>query len=204
MKCVSSNTCTDNNIPNNCNDNCNDNGNNNSIIETDDCIIIKGRHTIGNPHINCYANKYGLPKVVIGNYCKISDLVDINIGFSKIKFKRNNWLCCFIFNNNNNHNTDVIIGNDVEIQDYCFINPGVVIGDGARILKNSKIISNVDPYAVVAGNPAKKIRNRYTQENIEKLLKIKWWNWSENNILANKFLLDYDIDQFIKINFINN
>ena len=72
---------------------------------------------------------------------------------------------------------DVIIGNDVWIADNVTIMSGVRIGDGAVIACNSHVVKDVEPYSIVGGNPAKFIKHRFTQEQIECLLKIKWWNW---------------------------
>ena len=71
---------------------------------------------------------------------------------------------------------DTIIGNDVWIGQNATILPGVHIGDGAIIDANSVVGSNVDPYTIVAGNPAKVIRKRFEDELIESMEKLKWWD----------------------------
>ncbi len=71
---------------------------------------------------------------------------------------------------------DTIIGNDVWIGQNSVILPGVCIGDGAIIGANSVVGSNVEPYTVVAGNPAKKIRKRFDDELIQLMLDFKWWD----------------------------
>lgn len=77
---------------------------------------------------------------------------------------------------------DTIIGNDVWIGQNAVILPGVNIGDGAIIGASSVVGSNVAPYSIVAGNPAKEIRKRFDDELIELLLKFKWWNKSIDEI----------------------
>jgi virginiamycin A acetyltransferase len=69
---------------------------------------------------------------------------------------------------------NVIIGNDVWIGSNVTIMSGVTIGDGAVIANNSHVVKNVEPYTLVGGNPAKLIKYRFSKEQIEKLLKIKW------------------------------
>ena len=71
---------------------------------------------------------------------------------------------------------DTIIGNDVWIGQNSVILPGVCIGDGAIIGANSVVGSNIEPYTIVAGNPAKKIRKRFDDELIQLMLDFKWWD----------------------------
>ena len=71
---------------------------------------------------------------------------------------------------------DTVIGNDVWIGQNATILPGVRIGDGAIIGANSVVGSDVEPYTVVVGNPAKQLRYRFDEELTELLLKFKWWD----------------------------
>lgn len=77
---------------------------------------------------------------------------------------------------------DTHIGNDVWIGNSATIMPGITIGDGAIIATNSVVTKNVEPYTIVGGNPAKLIRNRFNDETIEKLCKMKWWDWPIDKI----------------------
>ena len=79
------------------------------------------------------------------------------------------------------------IGSDVWIGAYAFINCSKVksIGDGAIIGSGAVVIEDVPPYAVVVGVPAKIKRYRYSPEMIEALLRIKWWDWSVEEINKN-------------------
>ena len=79
-------------------------------------------------------------------------------------------------------NKPVSIGNDVWIGEAVFINDGITVGDGAIIGAHSVVTHDVPAYAVVAGTPAKVIRLRFSDEEIEKLLKIKWWDWPEEKL----------------------
>ena len=71
---------------------------------------------------------------------------------------------------------DTVIGNDVWIGQKATILPGVHIGDGAIIGANSVVGSDVEPYTVAVGNPAKPIRKRFDDELISLLLEWKWWD----------------------------
>lgn len=84
---------------------------------------------------------------------------------------------------------DTIIGNDVWIGQNVTIMPGVKVGDGAIIASNSTVSKNVDPYTIVGGNPAKLIKKRFSEETIQKLLHLQWWNWDEGKIFENLELL---------------
>ncbi len=77
---------------------------------------------------------------------------------------------------------DTIVGNDVWIGQNATILPGVHIGDGAIIGLNSVVTKDIEPYTIVAGNPAKVIRKRFDNELIELMLELKWWNKSIEEI----------------------
>ncbi len=80
---------------------------------------------------------------------------------------------------------DTIIGNDVWIGMEAIIMPGVTIGDGAIIGARSVVVKDVEPYAIVGGNPAKEIKKRFSDDTIKTLLELKWWNWEVENIEQN-------------------
>lgn len=80
---------------------------------------------------------------------------------------------------------DIIIGNDVWIGYNATIMAGVNIGDGAIIAANATVTKDVEPYTIVGGNPAKVIKKRFSEETIERLLELKWWNWDIEKITRN-------------------
>ncbi|MGH0229538.1 CatB-related O-acetyltransferase [Sinorhizobium meliloti] len=71
-----------------------------------------------------------------------------------------------------------IIGNDVWIGGRAIVMRGVTIGDGAVIAGGSVVTKDVQPYEIVGGAPAKRIRPRFTGKTIERLLKLKWWEYT--------------------------
>ena len=77
---------------------------------------------------------------------------------------------------------DTVIGNDVWIGQNAVILPGVQIGDGAIIGASSVVGSDVAPYTIVAGNPAKELRKRFDDELIDLLLRFRWWDKSVEEI----------------------
>lgn len=80
---------------------------------------------------------------------------------------------------------DIVIGNDVWIGFEAVILSGVTIGDGAIIGTRSVVTRDVAPYTIVGGTPAKQIRKRFSDDVISELLKLQWWNWSEDRVKQN-------------------
>ncbi len=163
-----------------------------------------GKYTYGNPTTH-WKNENA--KLIVGNFCSIAQNVNIYLGGNH----NTQWVTTYpfghihknIFNNFNGDGCpstkgDVIIGNDVWIGANVTIMSGIKIGDGAVIANNSHVVKDIEPYSLVGGNPAKLIKYRFTQEQIEKLLEIKWWYWDDEKI--NKFtplLCNNNIDIFI-------
>lgn len=77
---------------------------------------------------------------------------------------------------------DTVVGNDVWIGYDATIMPGRTIGDGAIIGAKSVVTQDVEPYSIVAGNPAKCIRKRFSDDTISRLLTLAWWNWPAEQI----------------------
>lgn len=94
----------------------------------------------------------------------------------------------------------VRIGNDVWIGDGARILNQAIIGDGAVIGTNAVVTKNVPPYAIVAGNPARIVRYRFSEQQIAALTRIAWWSWDFDKIQSYApLLLGRDIDRFIKV-----
>lgn len=80
---------------------------------------------------------------------------------------------------------DIVIGNDVWIGYEAVILAGVTIGDGAIIGSRAVVTKDVMPYTIVGGVPAKPIRKRFSDEVVQKLQEMKWWDWSKERIAKN-------------------
>ena len=93
----------------------------------------------------------------------------------------------------------VIIGNDVWIGARVMIMEGITIGDGAVVAAGAVVTKDVPPYTIVGGIPSKKIRSRYDEETIGKLLKLKWWN-KDIEWLRNHADLFCDVNKLIALN----
>lgn len=163
-----------------------------------------GKYSYGDPNIFSWDNK---SKLIIGNFCSIANGCQIYLGGNH----RTDWVTTYpfghihnkIFNkfNGEGHPStkgNVIIGNDVWIGGNVTIMSGVTIGDGAVVANNSHIIKDVEPYSIVGGNPGKFIKYRFEPEQIEKLLKIKWWFWDDEKINNHtNMLCNKNIDKFV-------
>lgn len=90
----------------------------------------------------------------------------------------------------------VVIGNDVWIGANVLMSGGVRIGDGAIVAMGAVVTKDVPPYSVVGGVPAKIIKYRFPEEQIQKLLATKWWLKDDDWISRNKDLFS-DIDIFL-------
>lgn len=167
-------------------------------------VVQLGENSYGTPEF--IIDKNSASKISIGKYCSMADEVKIFNGSNH----NTKWVSTFPFRKHFNLNDgindghpfskgDVKIGNDVWIGYGVFILSGVTIGDGAVITAGSVVSANVEPFAMVGGVPAKIIRKRFDEISIEKLLKIKWWNWNEEKIReAVPLLSSENIDEFLK------
>ena len=164
----------------------------------------KKNYSYGNPIIKWGGNPEATYKC--GNFCSIAENFVCYLGGNH----RTDWITTYPFGHINQnvfkcnipgHNSTrghVEIGNDVWICSNVTIMSGVKVGDGAVIAANSHVVKDVEAYSITGGNPAKLIKYRFTQEQIKKLLDIKWWNWSIEKINENLSLLcSNNIDDFI-------
>jgi len=157
---------------------------------------------------------YGLPEVhdwqegstlKIGAYCSISADVHIFLGGQH----RTDWVSTFPFPAfveealgipcYGGTRGDVVIGSDVWLAWGCTILSGVTVGHGAVVAAHAVVSRDVEPYSIVAGNPAKHVRWRFEQEHRDALLRSAWWMWSEAEIRKISPLLCSDrIDEFLE------
>jgi acetyltransferase-like isoleucine patch superfamily enzyme len=90
------------------------------------------------------------------------------------------------------------IGNDVWIGSRATVSGPVTVGDGAIIGTGAVVISDVPPYAVVAGNPARVVRMRFSPAMAQALQRTAWWNWPEDVIAARWEELYGDLREFVR------
>jgi acetyltransferase-like isoleucine patch superfamily enzyme len=155
-------------------------------------MIEVGINTYGDDDIKIIGGYDEGTKLIIGKFCSIAQGVVVFLGANH----RVDWFSTYPFGHihettfpkvkkNHGHPAtkgDVIIGNDVWIATNAVIMSGVKIGDGAVIGAYSIVTKDVPPYTIVAGNPAKQIRKRFSDDVINKLLELKWWDKPESEI----------------------
>lgn len=162
------------------------------------------------------AHSYGVPTVIgkgspddliIGKFCSFADgsMILINVEH------RTDWATTYPFpalpadwptgqgiTGHPRFKGPVVIENDVWVGLRAVILSNVVIGNGACIGACSVVTKDVPPYSIVAGNPAKVIRYRFSDEHIQKLLDLKWWDWDRDRIAqAVPFLCKGQIDELL-------
>jgi virginiamycin A acetyltransferase len=133
-------------------------------------------------------------KLIIGKFCMIaSDVKFIMNGANHLTKSLSTYPFAIFENGWENamenkaypQKGNINIGNDVWIGYNATIMAGVTIGDGAIIATNSTVIKDVEPYSIVGGNPANKIKKRFAEDVITRLLELKWWDWDIDKITAN-------------------
>ena len=132
-------------------------------------------------------------KLIIGKFCMIaSDVTFIMNGANHLTQSISSYPFAIFGHDWQNAMKDktypnkgnTIVGNDVWIGYNVTILPGITIGDGAIIAANTTVTKDVPQYSIVGGNPSKVIKKRFSDEKIETLLELKWWDWNIEKITA--------------------
>ncbi len=148
--------------------------------------------------------------ITIGNHCSISK----NVKFLEARQEHyciQNRKCVYSSNYKlaDDSSRETNIGNDVWIGTEAFIKYGVHIGNGAIVGSRAVVASDVPPFAVVVGNPARVIKYRFSPQQITELEKIKWWDWPDEKFNESfekgemedidRFIEKYRVDKSLKI-----
>lgn len=165
-------------------------------------VFLNGDITIGKytslwgPNLDIFQS---IHKVNIGSYCSIAR----NTSIQEFNHDYERATTYFVNKNvlGNKGITETIsvgevnIGNDVWIGAHSVILTGVTIGDGAVIAANSVVTKDIPPYAIVGGTPAKILKYRFSETIIEKLLRLKWWEWTLEEMQANADFFKGKLDE---------
>lgn len=151
-------------------------------------MLVVGRNSYGTPCVRAYAGDSA--KVIIGKWCSLGSDVEIMPGgnhrmdtVTTYPIRRQLGLEGMEQSGQPWSKGDVVIGNDVWIGRGAKILGGVSIGEGAVVAAWSVVTRSVPPYTIVAGAPARVVRQRFSEEIIESLLRIRWWDWEEAVVL---------------------
>lgn len=143
-----------------------------------------GRFTYGFEHLSIRQWNEG-SALKIGAFCSLAEGITIFLGGNH----RTDWITTYPFGHiyqdelggadilgHPSTKGDVVIGNDVWIGSGATIMSGLTIGDGAVLAANACVVKDVLPYHIVGGNPAKSIKQRFDDDTIALLLRLKWWD----------------------------
>ncbi len=144
-------------------------------------------------------------KLIIGKFCAIARGVKFIMNGANHKTSGVSTFPFFIFGHGWEkaapqpgdlpYKGDTVIGNDVWIGYEALIMPGVKIGDGAIISSRAVVVSDVPAYAVVGGNPAQVIKQRFADEVARQLQAIAWWDWPVEHITKHlNLIVSGDVD----------
>ena len=166
-----------------------------------DGLVEAGYGTYGVEHLQIHSWDKET-RIKIGKYCSIADEVHVFLGgnhdvsrVSTYPFGSGETLIGPRYGHPLS-NGDIVIGNDVWIGSHASIMSGVNVGDGAVIAAFSHVVKDVQPYEVVGGNPARHIKFRFTEIQIQRLLKIKWWDWPVKKVMSKRDDLTNGIKDF--------
>lgn len=165
--------------------------------------VVMGQGSYGGPP-TVHAFRYDHSRLIVGNYTQIAGtfLLGGQHAIDHVTTYPLRWrlgLPGAGEDGNPMRRGDIVIGSDVWTGFGCWVQAGVTIGDGVVVATGAMVTKDVPPYAIVGGVPAKVIKYRHTEEQREALLEIKWWNWTEEEVLeAVPYLSHPDIDAFIE------
>ena len=164
------------------------------VLISGEAPVTIGRFTsILGPNTAIYARHN---EVKIGSFCSIARNFDLQEFNHQIKRPTTYFIQKNFFGEKvkeSNSKGPVTIGNDVWIGTKCTVLSGTTIGDGAVVAANSVVTTDVPPYSIVGGVPAKVIGQRFSEEIINELKRIQWWKWSNEKISRNRDFFTQDI-----------
>jgi acetyltransferase-like isoleucine patch superfamily enzyme len=158
----------------------------NSNVRISGSVKIGDFTSINGPSTEIFS---GINNIEIGKFCSIARMTVIQEFYHDHSRLSTYYMQKHFFNGT--FKDDVIskgniqIGNDVWIGSQCTILSGVKIGNGVVVGAHSLINKDIPDYSIVVGSPARIIGYRFSNEIIEKLLEIKWWNWDVEKIKKN-------------------
>jgi len=163
-----------------------------------------GRWSYGDLTIHVWDQGPPRTFLIMGSFCSLADRVQIFLGQGHwtdrvTTFPFSTWEAGAPFGGGPPSKGDVVIGNDVWIGTEAMIMSGVSIGDGAIIGARALVARDVEPYAVVVGNPARMVKKRFDDETIARLLEVRWWDFPDDVIAGLlPWLYGSDVEAFLE------
>ena len=168
-----------------------------------DGTLVMGNMSYYAPNVVKYKGDTG--RVIIGNFASIAPDADFYVG----GLHRVEWVSLYglramlelpgAYEDGFTHGRgDIVVGSDTWVTNGCTVMSGVTIGDGAVVGTKAVVAKDVRPYAIVVGNPAREIGRRFSDEQVEALLRIRWWDWPTELVKERVDALSSpDVDAFI-------
>ena len=168
-----------------------------------DGTLVMGNMSYYAPNVVKYKGDTG--RVIIGNFASVAPDADFYVG----GLHRVEWVSLYglramlelpgAYEDGFTHGRgDIVVGSDTWITNGCTVMSGVTIGDGAVVGTKAVVAKDVRPYAIVVGNPAKEIGRRFSDEQVDALLRIRWWDWPTERVKEHVDALSSpDVDAFI-------
>jgi acetyltransferase-like isoleucine patch superfamily enzyme len=162
-----------------------------------------GRHTYGYDEATFRIFMPGA-RIDVGAFCSIGPDVRVLAGSEHVTTRASTFpFEALLFDPQGGNAGEAIdkgvttIGNDVWVGLGATVLSGVVVGDGAVIGAGAVISKAVAPYAVVAGNPAQVIRFRFDAKTRRRLLSLRWWDWTDDEVRALRHSFKADVEAFL-------
>ncbi|MEA2194430.1 MAG: hypothetical protein QOG42_864 [Solirubrobacteraceae bacterium] len=168
-----------------------------------DGTLVMGNMSYYAPNVIKFKGDTG--RVIIGNFASVAPDADFYVG----GLHRVEWVSLYglramlelpgAYEDGFTHGRgDIVVGSDTWITNGCTVMSGVTIGDGAVVGTKAVVAKDVRPYAIVVGNPAKEIGRRFSDEHVEALLRIRWWDWPTELVKERVDALSGpDVDAFV-------
>ncbi len=165
--------------------------------------LVMGRESYAAPRVMKFKGDTG--RVVIGNFASIAPDAEFYVG----GLHRTEWVSQYglramldlpgAYEDGFPYGRgDIHVGHDTWVTNRTTVLSGVTIGDGAVVGTGAVVTKDVAPYAIVAGNPAREVGRRFSEEQAAALERIAWWDWPLEDVKEHVALLTSpDVDAFI-------